>query len=58
MLYSSYRGTQGQVGEGTLSTKYTAIDQKTRGFCSCPKVPASGVVMVIGWQQEGGLKQL
>ena len=33
---------------------HSVVGQKTRGFCSCPKVPGNGVVMTIGWQQEGG----
>ena len=32
---------------------HSVVGQKTRGFCSCPKVPGNGVVMIIGWHQEG-----
>ena len=33
---------------------HSVVGQKTRGFCSCPKVPGNSVVMIIGRQQEGG----
>ena len=29
---------------------HSVVGQKIRGFCSCPKVPGNGVVMIIGWQ--------
>jgi hypothetical protein len=33
----------------------SAVGQKTHGFCSCSKVPANVVALVVGWQHEGVL---
>jgi hypothetical protein len=49
------RSAQGAGRKGYLKHEMrSVIGQKTRGVRSCSEVPANGVVMVVGWQQERG----